>query len=58
MDIPALSMMMSQSELGTEVGTRVMAMSLDEAKVEGAQMQKALEMSVNPNVGANIDISL
>ena len=58
MDIPALSMAMSQSQLLSQVSTQVMSMSMDQVEASGDEMAKMMEMSVNPSVGGNIDISL
>ena len=58
MDIPALSMALSQTELMTQVSTAVLAKSMDttEALTEG--MIKIMESSVTPNLGQNIDVSI
>ncbi|MGN0369499.1 MAG: YjfB family protein [Butyrivibrio sp.] len=58
MDIASLSMSMSASSLMNEVSMQVLDMSLDNMQELGDGMRKMLEMSVNPNVGSNIDISL
>ncbi|MDE6910087.1 MAG: YjfB family protein [Lachnospiraceae bacterium] len=63
MDIPALSMSMAQSNLLTDVGTAVLAKAMDQAEVVSANLTEmldsaAMELSVNPDIGGNIDISL
>ncbi len=63
MDIPGLSMRMAQSNLLTDVGTAMLAKSMEQAEVITASMTEmldasAMELSVNPGVGANIDISV
>lgn len=63
MDIPSLSMSMAQTNLLTDVGTAVLAKSLDQADVIMSSMTEmldasAMELSVNPDIGANIDISV
>ncbi|MDE7476542.1 MAG: YjfB family protein [Lachnospiraceae bacterium] len=63
MDIPGLSMYMAQSNVLSDVGTAMLAKSLDQAEVVSKTMTdmldaSALELSVNPDVGANIDISI
>lgn len=64
MDIPALSMALSQSRLMTDWGTAMMSKSLDMAKETGAavtdmlESASAMELSVNPDIGGNIDIRL
>ena len=62
MDIPALSMVLAQSRTLNEVGTAMLAKSLDNLESTGAQMVNmmttSMELSVNPAVGANIDVYL
>ena len=61
MDIAALSMAMSQMNLGTQVGMAVTKLSMDTAEQTGqmmANMLKGMELSVNPNIGSQIDIKL
>ncbi|MCI9385992.1 MAG: YjfB family protein [Lachnospiraceae bacterium] len=63
MDIPALSMSMAQSNLLTDVGTAVLAKTMDQAEAVSASLTDmldaaAMELSVNPAVGGNIDISV
>ncbi|MCI8901797.1 MAG: putative motility protein [Lachnospiraceae bacterium] len=63
MDIPSLSMSMAQTNLLTDVGTAMLAKSMEQADIITASMTEmldasAMELSVNPNVGANIDISI
>lgn len=63
MDIPALSMSMAQSNLLTDVGTAVLAKTMDQAEAISASLtdmldSAAMELSVNPAVGGNIDISV
>nr|WP_307991084.1 YjfB family protein [uncultured Niameybacter sp.] len=61
MDIAALSMAMSQMNLGTQVGIAVTKLSMDTASESGqmmTEMLKSMELSVNPNIGSQIDIKL
>jgi len=63
MDIPSLSMHMAQSNLLTSVGTAMLAKSMEQADVLTASMTEmldasAMELSVNPDIGGNIDISV
>ena len=61
MDIAALSMAMSQMNLGTQVGIAVTKLSMDTATESGQMMTdmlKSMELSVNPNIGSQIDIKL
>lgn len=63
MDIPALSMAMAQDRVMSDVSIAVMAKSLDTVKEAGAQMvemieKSAMELSVNPHIGGNFDVSV
>lgn len=61
MDIAGLSMNLAQTQLLSNVGTAVLSKSLEQAKDLSANMTQmldaaAMERSVNPNIGANIDV--
>lgn len=58
MDILALSTSMSMADVNSQVGIAVLAKNLDTIEDMGAGMKKMMEMSVNPNLGANIDLSV
>ncbi len=58
MDIAALSMGLSQVKLAQDIGMAVMKMAMETSEVQLADMTKLMEQSVNPNIGANLDISL
>ncbi len=61
MDIPALSMALSQTKTLGDVGTALLGKSLDLAREQGAEVAEmidtaGMELSVNPYVGSNIDL--
>ncbi|MBE5843514.1 MAG: putative motility protein [Butyrivibrio sp.] len=63
MDIPELSMALSMSRVQQDWGTAMLANSLDMLSDVGGSLAEmidtsAMELSVNPDVGANIDIRL
>lgn len=58
MDIPALSMAMAQTNLQTDFGVAMLSKSLDSLQDTGSDLAKMMELSVNPDLGANIDISV
>lgn len=65
MDIGALSMNLSQMRLSQEVGAAVMKMSMDTANINASDLikllessTKAMQQSINPHIGGNIDVSL
>lgn len=65
MDIAAMSIVLSQARVQQEAGISVMKLAMDSGKAssEGmtqlmTDMTKAMEQSVNPHLGGNIDLSL
>ncbi|MBQ2800182.1 MAG: YjfB family protein [Lachnospiraceae bacterium] len=58
MDISEISVSMNQTSLMTAVSTAVLGMSLDMVETSGENMVKMMELSVNPNIGSNIDVSV
>lgn len=63
MDIAGLSMTMKTMEIQEKVGTAILDKTLDMGEVLGQGMVEmidaaAMELSVNPNVGANVDIRI
>jgi len=63
MDIPALSMAMAQSNLMTGIGTALLSKTIEQAASVGNAVTElldasAMEHSVYPELGGNIDISV
>ncbi len=63
MDIPELSMALSMSKVQQDWGTAMLANSLEMLSDVGGSLAEmmdtsAMELSVNPDVGANIDLRL
>lgn len=58
MDIASYSMANATNNLMQSVGVSVLSKTLDSQEMQGDTLAKMMEMSVNPNVGANIDIRL
>ncbi len=61
MDIAGLSMAMSASQVNSAFGVAMLGKSLDTAEMAGDQITNmidaaAMERSVNPAVGSNLDI--
>lgn len=56
MNIAAYSIMNSQNQAMESIGIAVLAKVMDTAEAEGAQITQMMEQSVNPGLGANIDI--
>ena len=63
MDIAALSMAMAQQKTMDEVGTAMLRNALDMQEDVGAEVVEmidsaSMERSINPSLGASIDISV
>ncbi len=63
MDIPELSMALSMSRVQQDWGVAMLSNSLDSLADVGAAVSEmmdtsAMELSVNPDVGANIDLKI
>ena len=63
MDIAALSMAMSQNKIMSDVGTAVLSKAIDTGEQMGQSIvnmidRSAMEVSVNPAVGSNFDMSV
>lgn len=63
MSIAAMSVAMGQQKLSQDMGTSVMKMAMDQMEGQGAALNdlmaasmKAMELSVQPNLGANLDM--
>ncbi len=53
--IPALA---AQAQLPTDIGIALLDKSLENLETMGDGMKHMMELSVNPDLGANIDISV
>lgn len=58
MDIAEISMAMAQTNVVTQASTQVLKLSMDQAETQGAAMTKMMELSVNPGLGANLDVRI
>ena len=63
MNIAGLSMAMSMTNTQSAYGVAMLSKSLDQVSSTGTQIVEmmdaaAMELSVNPHIGANIDISV
>ena len=58
MDIPQMSMALSQTSLMNNVNIALLSKSLDANKEMGDNMVKMMEQSVTPNLGQSLDISV
>jgi hypothetical protein len=65
MDIAALASVMKQTGIKQQANISVMKMAMDQAKIQATdltqmlqQTTKAMELSINPGLGRNVDIKL
>lgn len=65
MDIPALSISLNSidtgnnsTDTGNDIAVAVLAKGLEMLDIEGESLKKMMELSVEPSIGQNIDISL
>lgn len=63
MDIPGLSMAMAQTNVMSKVGTAVLSKTMDTSEAMASQVvdmidRSAMEVSVNPHIGSNFDVSV
>lgn len=56
--IPMISTIMAQNKLMSNVQTTLLSDTLDTATSQMAELTKSMELSVNPNVGANFDVAI
>ncbi|WP_438444950.1 YjfB family protein [Gorillibacterium sp. sgz5001074] len=56
MDIAALSTAVSQANLAQAVSLQVMSLAKTQAVQQSTDMIRMMEMSIRPNLGANLDI--
>lgn len=54
----SLSSIAAQCETGAELSVAVLDMSLDDFTALSDSMKQMMELSVNPGLGANVDISI
>ena len=58
MDIPTLSVAMSQANTINQYSIAMLSKTLDTVEESGDLMIKMMEQSVNPHLGQNIDITV
>ena len=60
MNIPELSIALANTQLINQVGVAVLGKALENSEAAGASMinmmDRSMELSVNPDIGGNIDI--
>jgi len=56
--IPMLSTIMAQNDIMSAVSTKVLSSQFDNLSSGVAELTKAMELSVNPDLGSNFDVSI
>ena len=57
-DIASLSVAMAQNKVMTDFSTAMLAKSLDTVEFASADLTKMMELSVDPSIGGNFDMSV
>ncbi len=63
MDIAGVSMALAQTKVQNDVGVAMLSKALDVNEGQGEELvnmmdKSAMELSVNPNIGANFDVAV
>ncbi len=58
MDVAAVSISMSQASLAQNVNIAVAKLAMNSMTQKGADLTKMMELSVNPSLGSNFDVSI
>lgn len=58
MEISALPVSMNQGTFALKVSTAVTKLSMDSVKENAQALAKMMELSVNPNLGSKLDVSV
>ena len=58
MDIAALSIMKSQASLSQQVSLAITKKIMDTSIVNSQDLIKMMELSVNPNLGSKLDVTV
>lgn len=56
--ITTLAMGMKQMDTLSKVNTGLLSMAMDQYTAQGNELTKMMELSVNPSVGGNFDMSV
>lgn len=57
-NIPYVATAMAQGDVLSKVGTSVLSQTLDTASAQMDNLAKVMELSVNPAIGGNFDMSI
>lgn len=55
-DVDNFAMTNTASRIKTEINVQLLSNSIDQIKTQGTDMIRMMELSVNPNIGSNVDI--
>lgn len=56
--IPSISTAFAQGNVMTQIGAKMLTDQVDVVSGGVAELTKAMELSVNPNIGANFDVAI
>ncbi len=55
-DVEHFAMTNTASQIKNEINVQLLSNSIDQIKTQGTDMIRMMELSVNPNIGSNVDI--
>jgi hypothetical protein len=55
-DVEHFAMTNTASQIKDEINVQLLSNSIDQIKTQGTDMIRMMELSVNPNIGSNVDV--
>jgi hypothetical protein len=55
-DVEHFAMTNTASQIKNEINVQLLSNSIDQIKTQGTDMIRMMELSVNPNIGSNVDV--
>lgn len=55
-DVEHFAMTNTASQIKNEINVQLLSNSIDQIRTQGTDMIRMMELSVNPNIGSNVDV--
>lgn len=55
-DVEHFAMTNTANQIKNEINVQLLSNSIDQIKTQGTDMIRMMELSVNPNIGSNVDV--